>query len=146
MPAAKSIDPQRSRTMAAVRSRDTGPEILVRSLLFRLGYRFRLHRADLPGSPDIVLPKYKAAIFVHGCFWHGHDCQRGSRVPKSNRQYWLAKIDRNRTRDRRNIRKLRRLGWKVLIVWECSLNSSNLTARLKRHLVPRDSRGVGARS
>lgn len=127
-------DPQRSRIMASVRSRDTEPEVFVRRLLHQMGYRFRLHRSDLPGTPDIVLPKYRAVIFVHGCFWHGHSCPRGSRVPKSNRPYWLAKIDRNRKRDRRNLRELHCLGWKTQVIWECRLKSSRVASSLVKFL------------
>jgi DNA mismatch endonuclease, patch repair protein len=108
--------------MRAVKSANTRPELQLRSLLHRAGLRFRLHRKDLPGCPDIVLPSRRAVIFVHGCFWHGHNCKRGSRVPKSNQEYWLAKIRRNRERDQRARKQLRSLGWIVLVVWECALN------------------------
>jgi len=104
-----------------VKGKDTSPEILVRKLLTKLGARYRLHRADLPGKPDIVLPGRRLAIFVHGCFWHGHDCARGSRVPKANRDYWLGKVGRNRTRDAANREKLEALGWRVEVLWECGL-------------------------
>ena len=90
---------KRSAVMRRVKGRDTSPELVVRRALWRLGARFRLHRRDLPGSPDVVLPGRRLAIFVHGCFWHGHDCPRGARVPKANQDYWLAKIGRNRARD-----------------------------------------------
>lgn len=109
----------RSRIMSKVRSKDTKPEKLVRSLLHKSGFRFRLHRKDLPGSPDIVLPGRQKVIFVHGCFWHGHDgCSRSSR-PSSNVDYWDKKLDRNIERDRENKKELRKLGWKPLVIWEC---------------------------
>lgn len=114
-------DPVRSATMRAVRSRDTKPEMLVRCAAHALGYRFRLHRKDLPGSPDLVFPSRKKVIFVHGCFWHGHDCARGARQPKTNAEYWTAKIARNVARDERARAELAVLGWDVLTVWECEL-------------------------
>lgn len=110
---------ERSRIMAKVRGENTSPERLVRSLVHKLGYRFRLHRKDLPGKPDIVLPRHKKVIFVHGCFWHQHEgCPHAAR-PTSNIEYWNRKLDRNMVRDRENLRKLEYLGWNVLIVWEC---------------------------
>lgn len=110
---------QRSRVMAAVKARDTNPEKLVRSIVHRLGFRFRLHAADLPGKPDIVLPRHKKVINVHGCFWHLHSCPHGRRAPVANADYWQAKRDRNAERDRRVIRQLRKEGWAVLTIWEC---------------------------
>lgn len=107
--------------MARVKGKDTGPEQAVRSLLHALGYRFRLHRRDLPGSPDIVFPGRKAVILVHGCFWHGHACKRGSRTPKANADYWISKIGRNTARDARTRAELEALGWRVLVVWECEI-------------------------
>src|SRR4249920_1604267 len=101
----------RRRTMQAVKSKDTAPELLVRSLAHRMGYRFRLHRKDLPGKPDLVFPGRRKAIFVHGCFWHGHDCARGARVPKNNRDYWVTKVGRNVARDERSREALTALGW-----------------------------------
>ena len=122
----------RSRVMASVKGRDTKPELKVRRLLHRLGARFRLHRKDLPGAPDIVLPGRKLAIFVHGCFWHGHDCARGARVPKANRDYWEAKIGRNRARDAATIAALSTLGWRVETLWECEIkDAAGLEARLR---------------
>jgi DNA mismatch endonuclease (patch repair protein) len=112
---------KRSAVMRRVKGRDTAPELKVRKLLWRLGARYRLHRKDLPGKPDIVLPGRKLAIFVHGCFWHGHDCPRGARVPKANRDYWLAKVARNRARDIETRARLEAMGWWVLVVWECAL-------------------------
>ena len=112
---------QRSAVMAKVKGRDTGPERAVRRLLTSLGLRYRLHRRDLPGRPDLALGPRKAAIFVHGCFWHGHDCPRGSRRPKQNAEFWAAKIARNRARDARNSVDLTALGWRPLVIWECEL-------------------------
>lgn len=116
------FDPaKRSAVMARVKSQDTKPERLIRRVLTDLGARYRLHRKDLPGSPDVVMPGRRLAIFVHGCFWHGHDCARGSRVPKANRDYWLAKVARNAARDRRNVSDLAAAGWRVETVWECEM-------------------------
>lgn len=122
---------QRSAVMARVKNRNTTPEKLVRSLLHQMGYRFRLHRKDLPGSPDIVLPRYKSVIFVHGCFWHGHEgCRRGAR-PTSNTEFWNAKIDRNIERDCLAVRSLEEDGWHVLTVWQCEMkNSPELQCRI----------------
>ncbi len=113
---------KRSEIMRSITSRSTEPEIRVRRVLHRLGYRFRLHRQDLPGKPDIVLPRWKVAIFVHGCFWHGHDCCEGH-IPKSNVGYWAPKLERNRQRDAENLAKLLQLGWAPLVVWECQTYS-----------------------
>ena len=125
----------RSRTMRAVKSRNTVPELFVRSLAHRMGYRFRLHRENLPGKPDLVFPKFQKVIFVHGCFWHGHGCVRGARVPKGNREYWLKKISGNRTRDQKNLARLTTAGWKALVIWECDLrNERKLKAQLTKFL------------
>ncbi|WP_287598131.1 DNA mismatch endonuclease Vsr [Thermomonas sp.] len=122
----------RSRLMAKIRSRDTGPERAVRSILHRLGFRFRLHRKDLPGTPDIVLPGRETVVVVHGCFWHGHGCKAG-KMPKSRIDYWGPKIDANRVRDRRKAAALRRLGWRVVSVYECELKTpEKLAGRLTR--------------
>ena len=110
---------QRSRNMAAIKGKNTKPEIRVRSLLHSLGYRFRLHRKDLPGKPDIVLPKYRTVIFVHGCFWHSHDCQWGNVVPKTRPDFWAEKRRGNADRDTKNALALKASGWKVIAVWEC---------------------------
>ncbi|MEA3507946.1 MAG: very short patch repair endonuclease [Synergistota bacterium] len=112
---------KRSWIMSRVASRDTSPELLVRSLVHRMGYRFRLHRNDLPGCPDIVFPSRGKIIFVHGCFWHGHGCSRGSRIPKTNSEYWKRKIEKNIARDRQNLETLASMGWDCLVVWECEL-------------------------
>jgi DNA mismatch endonuclease (patch repair protein) len=126
---------QRSAVMRRVKGRDTAPELKVRRILWRLGARYRLHRKDLPGKPDIVLPSRKLAIFVHGCFWHGHDCARGSRVPKANRDYWLGKVGRNRARDIETRARLEAMGWRVLVMWECSLkDEARLESVLKEGL------------
>lgn len=105
--------------MARVRTKDTTPEVAVRNALHNAGYRFRLHRRDLPGCPDIVLPRHRKAIFVHGCFWHGHEaCRRGT-LPKTRRRFWKAKIRGNKTRDTMAEASLRDLGWHVLVIWQC---------------------------
>lgn len=116
----------RLRAMRAVRSKDTSPERIVRSLLHRRGYRFRLHRRDLPGSPDIVLPRYQTVIFVHGCYWHRHSCKKGRSVPTTRREWWLEKFERNKARDSRVARQLRKLGWRVITVWECETKPTKL--------------------
>lgn len=109
----------RSRIMRAVRHENTTPEIKVRKMAHSLGYRFRLHRKDLPGSPDLVFPKHNLCIFVHGCFWHSHPQCKKATVPKSNMGYWRQKFEDNKQRDRRKARELQTLGWKVVIIWEC---------------------------
>ena len=113
---------ERSRHMASIRGKDTGPELTVRRLVFSLGFRFRIHRSDLPGTPDLVLPRLKKVIFVHGCFWHhhGNSCSK-SRTPKSRTAYWADKFRLNRLRDRRVQRHLKKRGWGCLIIWECQL-------------------------
>lgn len=121
---------QRSKNMSAVRTANTAPELVVRRLLHSLGLRFRLHQNTLPGSPDIVLKRHQTVVFVHGCFWHGHDCARG-RAPKSRRDFWLPKLARNKERDRRQARELSALGWRVITVWECETRD---TARLAKRL------------
>jgi DNA mismatch endonuclease (patch repair protein) len=113
--------------MKAVGTKDTGAEMLVRRLLHSKGYRYRLHRRDLPGAPDIVFPGFRKAIFVHGCFWHGHDCGKG-RLPKSKLEYWQPKIEANKERDRRTIAGLSELGWTAAIVWQCELRDMNAVA------------------
>lgn len=110
---------QRRKCMAAIHGKDTIPERIVRSVLHRMGCRFALHRADLPGNPDIVMPARRTVIVVHGCFWHRHTCERGRSTPVTNAAFWRAKRVRNRERDRRSVAKLRRAGWRVLVVWEC---------------------------
>lgn len=107
--------------MQAVKSKDTTAELHVRTILHRRGYRYRLNRRDLPGSPDLVFPRRRKVIFVHGCFWHGHACRRGSRVPKTNTEYWSAKVARNKARDRAVVEQLRLMRWMTFVVWECEL-------------------------
>jgi DNA mismatch endonuclease (patch repair protein) len=130
-----TITPEaRSALMARIRHRDTKPERVVRSLLHRMGYRFRLCRKDLPGRPDIALPRHKKIVLVHGCFWHGHDCRLASK-PKSNAEYWLGKIATNRARDAKNLSALNEIGWDVLELWECEIrNFVNIESRLLRFL------------
>lgn len=119
----------RSRIMAQVKSKDTKPEMTVRRLLHRLGYRYRLHRKDLPGRPDLVFPSRRKAVFVHGCFWHDHAGCKKVRLPSSNEDYWLAKLKRNRERDERNLVQLKKDGWKPLVIWECELADLDAVAR-----------------
>jgi DNA mismatch endonuclease (patch repair protein) len=118
---------KRSWNMSRIKAKNTKPEIMVRSRLHRAGYRFRLHVKDLPGKPDIVLPKYNTVIFVNGCFWHQHQECRGGRIPKSRKRYWEPKLLGNVERDKKNIRKLRKLGWRVKVVWECEINKNPQT-------------------
>ena len=123
---------QRSEIMSRVGTKDTAPELKVRELLHSMGFRFRLHRADLPGKPDIVLPRYETVIFVHGCFWHGHTCPRGKR-PSTREEFWNEKIEGNMRRDRRAQRRLRTEGWHVLIIWQCQTRiEDGLRKRLER--------------
>lgn len=127
----------RSEIMRRVRSANTTPELLVRRLLHRAGYRFTLANKHLPGNPDIVLPRYRTVVFVHGCFWHRHRGCREATMPASNVAYWSAKLERNRVRDRQNGRRLRQLGWRVVIVWECQTRRpERLLTVLKRTLMP----------
>ena len=112
---------KRSELMSRIKNRNTRPEMTVRSMLHRMGYRFRLHRADLPGKPDIVLPRYKTVIFVHGCFWHRHKDCRFAYTPKSRTDFWLKKLESNAIRDQQVKTDLERLGWRVITVWECEL-------------------------
>ena len=111
---------QRRHIMRSVKTKDTGPELSLRRALFAAGYRYRLHRKDLPGTPDIVFPGRKKVLFVHGCFWHGHGCAKG-RAPKSRLEYWGPKLEANRARDARNIERLKHMGWDVCTVWQCEL-------------------------
>lgn len=122
--------------MRAVGSRDTKPEMFVRSVLHRDGYRFSLCRRDLPGSPDIVLRRHGVVVFVHGCFWHRHlDCRPGTRIPKSNVDFWMRKFERNVERDEENRKALTELGWKVVVVWECETrNAERLIEKLREEI------------
>lgn len=115
----------RSQLMSRIRSRDTKPELVVRSALHRIGYRYSLHVKGLPGTPDLVFPGRGKIIFVSGCFWHGHNCKFGKSRPKSNVEFWTAKIEANMRRDRRVVGMLRRRGWRVMTVWECRIKKGN---------------------
>jgi len=129
----------RHENMRRIKGKNTQPEVLVRALLRELGYPgYRLHRRELPGQPDVAFIGRRKAIFVHGCFWHGHDCRKGRRKPKSNADYWVPKIERNRQRDVKDLAELERLGWDVRIVWECDLAPKNrlkLRAKLLEFMV-----------
>jgi DNA mismatch endonuclease (patch repair protein) len=129
---------RRSEIMSSIRDKDTKPEVRVRRALHRLGFRFRLHRKDLPGSPDIVLSKWKAVVLVHGCFWHGcKKCDRGTRIPKTNTDFWLTKISENKRRDARVRRSLRVAGWRVIVIWACQTeNATKLAGRLAAAFSP----------
>ena len=120
---------ERSSLMRRVRGKDTKPEIAVRRVAHALGYRFRLHRRDLPGSPDIVFPKLRKAIFVHGCYWHRHDCKKAT-VPKSNVSFWQNKFEANIERDRRNLVSLSEMGWLTMIVWQCETEKEENIAEM----------------
>lgn len=131
------MEPQaaRSRTMRAVKSKNTGPELIVRRLVHANGYRYRLHSNTLPGCPDLVFPGRKKVVFIHGCWWHGHDCARGSRIPKTNVDYWTKKVSRNKARDLASRKRLLSDGWRVLALWECELrNEASVLKRLVRFL------------
>jgi len=127
----------RSENMRRIRSKNTNPEMVVRRLIHRMGYRYRLHRKDLPGKPDLVFPARKATIFVHGCFWHQHSeptCKL-AHIPKSNLEYWLPKLERNKIRDTLRHAELTQLGWRVLILWECEVNDiANISKKIKNFL------------
>ncbi len=126
---------ERSQIMRAVKSKNTVPEILVRKIVHRLGYRFRLHRCDLPGTPDIVLPGLRKIINIHGCFWHLHTCRHGQTAPRNNAKYWQQKRLRNAARDRATLRQLRHQRWRVLTLWQCQLkNPSSVARRIKNFL------------
>jgi DNA mismatch endonuclease (patch repair protein) len=136
---------KRSAVMRRVKGKDTAPELKVRRLLRRLGVGYRLHRADLPGKPDIAMPGRKLALFVHGCFWHGHDCARGARTPKANRPYWEAKIGRNRARDAEHRAALEAMGWRAVTLWECELkDEAALAERLAELVTPPPARPSSA--
>ena len=126
---------QRSYNMSRIRGKDTKPEMIVRSIVHRMGYRYALHRRDLPGRPDMVLTKYRKIIFVHGCFWHMHKCRYGKVKPATNAKFWQSKREGNAARDKRNLRKLRKDGWKVLVIWEChTRNTKKLIDKLCKFL------------
>lgn len=129
------VSPKRSALMARVRQKDTEPELAVRKCLHRIGFRFRLHRAGLPGTPDIVLPKHRKVIFVHGCFWHRHPGCRRATTPKTRTSFWEDKFRTNVRRDQENIRKLREADWEPIIIWECeTINSGSLEEHLENIL------------
>ena len=115
---------KRSWNMSRIRSKNTNPEKVVRTLLHSQGYRFRLHLKGLPGKPDIVLKKYNTVILVNGCFWHQHKSCKRANIPKSNKEYWIPKIERNKKRDKRNIKEIKNLGWRVMVVWECEVKKN----------------------
>ena len=119
---------KRSEIMSKISGTETKPEILVRKYLFSKGFRYRKNDKRLPGKPDIVLPKYKTVIFVNGCFWHGHHCRAG-KLPETNKEFWKSKINSNIERDKRNQRELRKLGWKVIVIWQCELKNRKLKAK-----------------
>ena len=128
---------QRSENMSRIRSRDTGPELAVRRVAHRMGFRFRLYRKDLPGTPDLTFPKHRLAVFVHGCFWHRHSGCRFAYSPKSRVEFWTKKFKQNVTRDRRNRTALQNLGWRVAVIWECETREANVVEdRLCGHLYP----------
>ena len=131
---ADSVSPAlRSEIMSRVRAKNTRPEMFVRRMLHKAGYRYRLHVANLPGKPDLVFAGRRKVIFIHGCFWHLHDCEQ-VRVPKSRVEFWAEKLSSNKERDERNLAELRRQGWSVLVVWECQLGDPGLLEELRRFL------------
>ena len=140
-------DPEtRSRIMRAVKGEDTTPEMMVRRLVHSMGYRYRLHRQNLPGNPDLVLPRLRQVIFVHGCFWHGHNCERGARMPKTHPTYWQNKISRNKLRDANSASALQSQGWGVAVVWECELKDmARVREKLAQFLSQPSSPGEPAR-
>jgi len=123
--------------MRAVKGADTAPELAVRRQAHGMGYRFRLHRKDLPGKPDLTFPRLYKVVFVHGCFWHGHDCARGARIPVQNREYWTRKVARNMERDSKTQAALESLGWKSLVVWECEIKDNDRMQRVLRRFLGR---------
>lgn len=128
---------QRSRCMAAIRGKNTGPELIVRRVLSAMDYRYRLQGRGLPGRPDLVFASRRSVVFVHGCFWHRHACRFGRVTPRTRGAFWQTKLGGNRERDKRNIRALRRQGWRVLVVWECQLRAvDKLASRLRAFLDP----------
>ena len=129
------VSEQRSRNMSAIKSKNTKPEIKVRKILHSMGYRFRLHSKDLPGSPDIVLPKYKTVIFVHGCFWHRHENCKYASTPKTRKEFWENKFNANKIRDQKKLKEIKNLGWKFIIIWECEArNIQSIEEKIKRFL------------
>ncbi|TCW63390.1 DNA mismatch endonuclease Vsr [Burkholderia sp. SRS-25] len=125
---------ERSERMARIRGKNTFPELTLRKILHRMGFRYRLHNEKLPGKPDIVLPRYRSVVFVHGCFWHRHEGCRIATLPKSNTQFWVEKFERNVARDARVKVELERLGWRIFIVWECELSSTDKASKVGEYL------------
>lgn len=123
---------KRSWIMSRVKSKDTQPELLVRKFLHRQGFRFRLYRKDLPGKPDIILPKYRTAIFVHGCFWHGHKGCSKANLPKTKTEWWKNKIDTNASNDIKNRKRLKKSGWRIIIIWQCDLKAKKIVGTLNK--------------
>lgn len=134
---------KRSEIMRSIRSENTRPEALLMESLSKMRYKYLKHVKELPGTPDVVLPRYKAVIQVRGCFWHGHTCRRGH-LPKSREEYWVSKLDSNRRRDRRNDRKLRKLGWRVFVVWECRCRNTTMAERQAKRITALLRGGVEA--
>lgn len=127
---------KRSWNMSRIVSKNTKPELIVRSLLHKMGYRFRLHSNKIPGKPDIILSKYHTVIFVHGCFWHQHKNCKDGKIPKSNTVYWIEKLNKNIQRDKENIKAIKRMGWKFLVVWECQLeNIDRIKSKFRNALI-----------
>ena len=131
---------ERSRLMSRIRGKDTKPELVVRRMLHSMGYRFRLHRRDLPGKPDIVLPRHGVCIFVHGCFWHLHRNCKDARIPKTRRTWWRKKLEGNAARDKRHSAALRRLGWRVITVWECQTEKPEYLLKRLQAILPARAR------
>jgi DNA mismatch endonuclease (patch repair protein) len=128
---------QRSFNMSQIRDKNTKPEIIIRSIVHRMGFRFRLHDKNLPGKPDIVLPRHKNIIFIHGCFWHLHNCKYGQVTPATNAAFWQNKRQSNKTRDKRNMAQLKKFGWNILVIWECQLETPvKVSGRLQLFLRP----------
>ena len=125
---------ERSECMRRIRGKNTKPEMIVRRLVFGMGYRYRLHRRDLPGCPDLVFPRFRKVLFVHGCFWHSHSGCRRATMPKSNEEYWCLKLENNRIRDEANQIALRSSGWEVMVVWECEIKNSGLAEKIRQFL------------
>ena len=133
---------QRRHIMRSVKQKDTGPELLIRRALLRLGYRFRLHAKELPGRPDIVFPGRRKVVFIHGCFWHGHDCRKG-KLPQTRTEYWIPKIEGNKTRDERVLNELRNVGWESLVVWQCEVARMEQALHTITHFLGPPKGGAG---
>ncbi len=131
------MDNKRSALMARVRSKNTKPELIVRKMLFSMGFRYRVHVGSLPGKPDIVLPKYNTVIFTNGCFWHSHECLKGQTKPKTNIDFWVNKIKGNIKRDHENEKKLKDLGWNVSTIWECQTKDKRCLKEIIQNILPK---------